>query len=375
MLFLRCFSYILPGGFILQIAYYNNQLINAVYADNNHQYYCPVCNEKVILKQGKINMPHFAHINHSRCIKQAQNGQTNEHLLGKKQLVQFINHDDVKIESYLQSISQRPDLLWHKLVIEFQCSPITLKRLRQRINGYRSIQMKSLWVLGNNYRKHFGQKSMNKFYYYLTQLGFCMFFWNVRSSNLEMRFNCQYVNGRLCYQIVVFNHLIELLKYLHQSHNLNKYHSSLKLIINENICIRNKLFYKDSLTLKVQKFCYTKHHHIDGAPLICHRTSVVNPLVGPKYLYWKIMILNELVDGIFVNELYDRTVNVLKLTTTNTLIKNDTNFLRMPFNTFLQELVKYNYISINIDNNRINIYHQLYWFNDYYQKLRVLAMK
>jgi competence protein CoiA len=357
----------------LQIAYCNSQLINALDADNSHHYYCPICKGKVILKKGKINIPHFAHFNHNQCMT-VKNCQTNEHLLGKKQLLKFIDSDDVKMEFYIQSIKQRPDLLWKQLAIEFQCSPITLQRFRQRVSGYRSIQMKSLWVLGSNYRRNFGQKNMIKFYYYFIQLGFCMFFWDVKKCKLEMFFNCQYVNGKLYHQVAMFTCLMDLLHYLRQSHQINSYHSSLKQTINEITHIRNNLFYKDKLTLKIQEFCYLKHHCVDGSPLICHKTSVVNPLVGSKYLYWKIIILNELIDGISISDLYIRSVSILKLTANVPLIKNKIIFLRKPFNDFLRELVMYNYIFIN-SFGTISYYHKIYWFRDYYHKLQALIMK
>ena len=43
---------------------------NRIYADlakKGTECFCPVCNEKVILRKGKINKPHFAHVQDSDC--------------------------------------------------------------------------------------------------------------------------------------------------------------------------------------------------------------------------------------------------------------------------------------------------------------------
>ena len=35
--------------------------IDAYEADKNEQYTCPICNNRVILKRGSVNIDHFAH--------------------------------------------------------------------------------------------------------------------------------------------------------------------------------------------------------------------------------------------------------------------------------------------------------------------------
>ena len=45
----------------------NNEKIIAKDANKNNEYFCPVCGEPLILKQGEIKIPHFAHKANSGC--------------------------------------------------------------------------------------------------------------------------------------------------------------------------------------------------------------------------------------------------------------------------------------------------------------------
>lgn len=42
------------------------------------KYYCPYCREEVILKSGKIRIPHFSHKVKNNCV--CQNGESKAHL-------------------------------------------------------------------------------------------------------------------------------------------------------------------------------------------------------------------------------------------------------------------------------------------------------
>ncbi len=42
-------------------------MISAVESDNQQQFFCPDCGEKLIRKAGKIKIPHFAHSQNTEC--------------------------------------------------------------------------------------------------------------------------------------------------------------------------------------------------------------------------------------------------------------------------------------------------------------------
>ncbi|MFL2020094.1 competence protein CoiA [Weissella hellenica] len=147
----------------------NDQLIQATQANNSEIYYCPGCKARVQLKKGNINIPHFAHINESNCDVSAE-GETVNHLQGKLALFALFiqKYDEVRLEPWLSQIKQRPDLMVRKgmnwFVIEFQCAPISLEKVQARTSGYRQLNYKVIWILGENYqRKRLQARTFAKF--------------------------------------------------------------------------------------------------------------------------------------------------------------------------------------------------------------------
>lgn len=136
------------------------ELVSARDASKDRTYYCPQCHQRVILKCGRYNAPHFAHA--SRACGIYSEGETAEHLRGKKLLARFFKASGAKVrfEAYLSGLAQRPDLLIQfqdhsYLALEYQCAPLELRRLRQRVQGYRKVDLPQLWILGPHYRlKH-----------------------------------------------------------------------------------------------------------------------------------------------------------------------------------------------------------------------------
>jgi hypothetical protein len=46
------------------------EIINPENAEKNHRYYCPACRDQVILREGKIKIAHFAHLDDNRCYQE-----------------------------------------------------------------------------------------------------------------------------------------------------------------------------------------------------------------------------------------------------------------------------------------------------------------
>lgn len=353
------------------MAYLNDKLINANDAKKSDDFSCPVCKEKVVLKKGAIMSPHFSHRKNSDCLTLMEEGETEEHLLGKQQLYFFTQYNETLVENYLPKIKQRPDLLWKSLAIEFQCSPISINRLDQRIRGYKKQHIKSLWVLGSKYRKRFGQPSTNKFYYYFEKLGFTMFFWLTAKNKLEIRYNCRYVYGKLKYQMIEVSSLHELMQFLKNPGMIMSDRKNIRYLFDELRRIQNQLFYQNKRTIDWQNHCYLNGHDINGAPIECHFSNTCLPLFGKDYLVWKILILNGLVDNIECKQLLEIVNDIYKLQVHYPLIKSPEKFILKEYANILSILSKKGYIRIIGD--RIQIIKSLNWFDDYYQKIQKLS--
>ncbi|WP_391120503.1 competence protein CoiA [Psychrobacillus sp. L3] len=120
---------------------------------NTTTFLCIQCQEKVILKNGMINIPHFAHKRKSECSYSFSEGETEDHLNGKLQLYDFFKrlHVQTQLEPFLPSIKQRPDILisWKETMfaIEFQCSPISALVINERSKGYQNHSILPIWIL------------------------------------------------------------------------------------------------------------------------------------------------------------------------------------------------------------------------------------
>ncbi|MGG0669424.1 competence protein CoiA family protein [Lederbergia citrisecunda] len=116
-------------------------------------FYCPQCKGPVQLKVGDIVIPHFAHRKEAACSASFSEGESQQHLNGKRLLYQLLlnGKQKVELEPTLNKISQRPDLLIKtsktKIPIEFQCSTIPISHLEERTGGYRKAGMEPIWIL------------------------------------------------------------------------------------------------------------------------------------------------------------------------------------------------------------------------------------
>lgn len=130
-----------------------HQYIFANEANRSLHYSCPGCKKRVILKKGQVKIPHFAHLKKEECTSFSE-GETEEHIKGKMDLYNWLEKLEmqVQLEPYLNELQQRPDILVHsngeKIVIEFQCSPISIDTIQRRTEGYLSRGYKVIWIVG-----------------------------------------------------------------------------------------------------------------------------------------------------------------------------------------------------------------------------------
>ncbi|MFJ7825188.1 competence protein CoiA [Psychrobacillus sp. NPDC096623] len=120
---------------------------------STNTFFCIQCNEQVILKNGMIKTPHFAHTRNASCTQAFSEGESEDHLNGKLHLYELLQKysPSVQLEAYLPSLLQRPDLYVksepYPFAIEFQCSPIPVTAIQQRTEGYISKKINPIWIL------------------------------------------------------------------------------------------------------------------------------------------------------------------------------------------------------------------------------------
>ncbi|WP_077623050.1 competence protein CoiA [Sediminibacillus massiliensis] len=144
----------------------NGQLINFIgltkpeinMRKQGQKYFCPICEETLILKAGRKNIPHFSHLPNSDCPFQ-HDGEGEYHEQGKLDLFQWLRNQGVQaeLEKYLPLIKQRPDILFSignkTIAIEYQCAKLSMDDYLKRNEGYIQTGITPIWILGSNRMK------------------------------------------------------------------------------------------------------------------------------------------------------------------------------------------------------------------------------
>lgn len=138
-------------GEIIIPAQHSRNLLDEIKSSN--RFSCIQCKEQVILKNGIIKTPHFAHVRNASCTQNFSEGESEDHLKGKLHLYEFLqkHSSKVQLEAYLPPFQQRPDLYVrsepYPIALEFQCSQISATVIQQRTAGYIANQIIPIWIL------------------------------------------------------------------------------------------------------------------------------------------------------------------------------------------------------------------------------------
>lgn len=119
----------------------NNNRVCAEIASKENTYYCPICNESLILKKGKVNIDHFAHFN-SECTDKWNYDMSEWHYNMQNRFRPEQREVVVKHNGQVH----RADILYNKKVIEFQNSTITAEEIAERNTFYNSAGYDVAWV-------------------------------------------------------------------------------------------------------------------------------------------------------------------------------------------------------------------------------------
>ena len=258
------------------VAMKDGQLVFADEATGRTGYCCPGCHEPVILRRGQHKIAHFAHRPVSQC--QLSEGETTEHLLGKRQLFQWYRQQgrSVALEVYLAQIAQRPDLLLtdgdQRVAIEFQCSPLSLHRLRERNAGYRQCGIAVHWLLGAPYQRRRLQRG--KVAQFTQWVGGRpgLLFWDTRLGHLVVRRDfvwCSFIRGTGMSRLMVIKTQIHHLANLQYGYG--------------------------AMAARQLLADLPEHRPLAACPLVCHDTVPTWPVLDEPVIMWRIRVIEGLI--------------------------------------------------------------------------------
>ena len=246
----------------------NENLISALGDEVKKQtYYCPACGAHVRLRKGKNVRTHFAHESLKKCDFFHEN-EGPEHLENKEQLFYWAKkNDEVEMEYPIPELKQIADIFINKqLALEVQCSPISCELLRERSNGYRSLGIQVLWLLGEKlWIKERLTQLQRDFLYFSNNMGFHIWELDHKRQVLRLKYLLhQDLKGKLHYQVKEFSYgkgnLLEILRTPYQQRNL----ISFSVEQDRNICyyIQKQLYYQNPYWMKQQVQAYLRGENL-----------------------------------------------------------------------------------------------------------------
>ncbi|QBP17886.1 competence protein CoiA [Acetilactobacillus jinshanensis] len=361
----------------MKFAMYNHKIISTQLAKGHLRYKCPFCGKRMVYHNSTNH--HSAYFSHVLTDNSFNNpGETSEHLAGKQQLYQFFKTKDnsVVIEKYLPKINQWPDLMVNNTVIEFQCSPISVQKLRQIIAGYTSLGIKSWWILGSPYQKRrLRPKYIAKFLNYSSRLGFFMLYWKISQKCLEIHYQQCECGSRIFYRtrrIFTYAELINFINYTRIKSRAITYSRWLGLVSHEIHVNQQRLFHGDLQIMRIQQMLGTRHNTIMGCPIICHLPVYTYPIFKKRYLLWRILILLLMNKYSDLQKIYQVANSKLVLPLSFCQINNYQSLYKRAFDKYVALLIQHHYLEVSPDHKKITRFKQPRWFNSYYDKIQYL---
>lgn len=197
------------------------------------------------------------------------------HLLGKEQIFRWAAAQgwQPQLEPYLKEIAQRPDVLvkigGRAVALEFQCSPLSAQRLKERNAGYHKLGIAVFWLLGPTYRRRLRSGMISQF----TQLRDGhpqLAFWNLKQQRVD--FCAAY------YQPVLGRRM----------------RSTNDLLLKQTYQLQRHMRYRERHWRTLINRAYLAGHQLSACPLVAHPTFPEWPLLEEGELRWRLQILLKL---------------------------------------------------------------------------------
>lgn len=272
----------------------DSKMITAKVATRGQKYYCPSCHGPVILRQGHCYMAHFAHL--KQACGAFSEGETSEHLRGKQLLATFFRAFGarVKLEAYLPGLKQRPDLLIqlpdHQLLaLEYQCAPLSLRKLQKRARGYQKAGLAELWILGNNYRlKRSLPQQVAQFMRWSKNCGFYLIYLDPITAYFEVIYGIQKADFLpLKYQCWRTNDIKKLKAFFATPQKIQLEHLSLSERKKQEHAVAKQIYYSAGAMRKLQQLAYQKRLKLTEVIAACLALSYGHPLYRTATLWWR----------------------------------------------------------------------------------------
>lgn len=260
--------------------------------------YCPGCKEELIIKNGSIMMPHFAHKKNSLCLSFSEN-ESEEHLKGKKIMADNCRKYKIEyeVEAYLPELNQRPDLLInHRIAIEFQCSPLSIERFKERTLNYQSLGYQVIWILGNKLQfKDKISQLQRQFIYLSKEIGFYVWEMDVEAKTIQNKYFLVSSVWQNFFQTRLFQlekeNFLSIVRFPLEKHPKISYEIRSKIACEKRIDSWNRqLNQKNKCTLSVQEYFYKKGLNIRNLPEIIILPSFQSVVLKEQEYIWRYQI-------------------------------------------------------------------------------------
>lgn len=284
------------------------------------RYYCCDCGEEVILKKGSCKRAHFAHQKNSQCHYFSE-GETNEHLAGKALVMENAHQFKLKaeLEAYLPQLKQRPDCLLEMThAIEFQCSPLSYKKLWKRTSCYRRKGYQVHWLLGEALYPKLSQRYLTRlqrqFIEFSPRLGYYLWGLSVRKKQLVL---CYGIEQKKAHWSGHFHYLSlekwNLLNAFQEGTNFTETWRERQPLLAQTKLNRqywNSVNYRAPSSLfQLQQFLYQKGLNLRQLPLIYQVPSLTDILLGEKEVVIRILLFEKLQSSGYLSLLELATID------------------------------------------------------------------
>lgn len=265
----------------------NGKKISSDQAMKGKSYTCPTCHQEVILKKGKIKIPHFAHKTITTCDSYSES-ESAEHLSGKYLLAKNCERFGLhyELEAYIPKINQRADILVENyLVIEFQCSPLSIERLRERTRAYQLSGYEVFWVLGGTLRYTRTMTELKKHLLYFNDVdSYYHMELDVKQNQLGIRRYMTKVNNKVKQQFISYSlNEHSCFCILKREIPLISYQISCEVSISElvkqQLKWQKQLYLRQARVLKIQEFFYHHQANLLSLPVHIYFPRLTHPFI------------------------------------------------------------------------------------------------
>lgn len=277
-----------------------SELVCATDFERDSAYFCPSCGARVTFKNGQQKQAHFAHL--KKTCNFYSEGETDAHVTGKKLIKLWAEkrHKKTKIEAYLPELKQRADVLINlknsQLVIEYQCSPLSLNSFRQRTDGYKNHGYRIFWILGERHKLgHKLTQQQAMFINFHKNIGYFLVFLDVKRQCLILNYELCFENLHgIQYSTKGFGDATALIAFVKENHRNKRLILSKSELVGQLTKFEKNYHHFNRYLKKQIDFCYVRRELLLGFPLCCLSAVRLPPIYRHEDIFWRIRVVLEL---------------------------------------------------------------------------------